>query len=139
MTVDGEIVAAIGPGLLALVGIEHSDTRADIVALAAKIAGLRIFSDEDGKMNLSVEEVSGEILVVSQFTLCGDVAKGRRPSFTAAARPELARPLIETLVADLAGRGIPTATGVFGANMQVELVNDGPVTLVLEISDGRVH
>lgn len=125
--------------MLALVGVEPTDTRADVEAVAAKLAGLRIFPDDEGKMNRSVEDVSGEILVVSQFTLLGVVAKGRRPSFTGAAPPDHAEPLVEALASDLAARGIPTGTGVFGANMEVDLVNDGPVTLVLEVSDGRVH
>lgn len=139
MSVDDQVVVAIGSGILALVGIESADTGADVEALAAKLAGLRIFPDDEGKMNRSVEDVAGEILVVSQFTLLGDTAKGRRPSFTGAAPPEHAEPLIDALASDLAARGIPTGTGVFGATMEVDLVNDGPVTLVLDVSDGRVH
>lgn len=139
VTVDDQVVVAIGSGMLALVGIDPSDTGAEVEALAAKLAGLRIFPDDEGKMNRSVEDVSGEILVVSQFTLLGDVAKGRRPSFTGAAPPEHAEPLIEELASGLSRRGIPTGTGVFGATMEVDLVNDGPVTLILEVSDGRVH
>ncbi len=132
-------MAVIGTGMLVLVGIEPTDTIADVEAVAAKLAGLRIFPDDEGKMNRSIEDVSGEILLVSQFTLLGDLAKGRRPSFTGAALPEHAEPLVEALAASLAGRGIPTSTGVFGATMEVDLVNDGPVTLVLDVSNGRVH
>ena len=139
VSVDGELVASIGPGLLALVGVEQGDGPQDVEALAGKLAGLRIFSDEAAKMNLSIVDVGGEILVVSQFTLLGDVAKGRRPSFTRAAPPDEARPLVDSLVATLSRIGIPTMSGVFGAAMEVDLVNDGPVTLVLEVSGGRVH
>ena len=139
VSVDDQIVRAIGPGLLLLVGIEPADGPADVEAVTDKLAGLRVFSDGDGKMNLSLGEVSGEILVVSQFTLLGSVAKGRRPSFTGAAAPEHAEPLVEALAAALTERGVPTGIGVFGASMQVELVNDGPVTLVLEVSSGRVR
>lgn len=139
VSVDGELVASIGVGLLALVGMEPQDGPEDVEALAIKVAGLRIFPDAAGKMNRSVVEVGGEILVVSQFTLLGDVAKGRRPSFTGAAPPHLAEPLVDSLVATLSGMGIPTLSGVFGASMDVDLVNDGPVTLVLEVSGGRVR
>ena len=139
VSVDGELVASIGPGLVALVGVEQGDGPQDVEALAGKLAGMRIFSDDAAKMNLSIVDVGGEILVVSQFTLLGDVAKGRRPSFTAAAPPDEARPLVDSLVATLSRVGIPTVSGVFGAAMEVDLVNDGPVTLVLEVSGGRVH
>jgi D-tyrosyl-tRNA(Tyr) deacylase len=139
VSVDGELVSSIGPGLVALVGVEHGDGPEEVESVAGKLAGLRIFSDDVGKMNLSVVDVGGEILVVSQFTLLGDVAKGRRPSFTAAAPPDQAKPLVDYLVEMLSGIGIPTVSGVFGAAMGVELVNDGPVTLVLEASGGRVH
>jgi D-aminoacyl-tRNA deacylase len=139
VSVDGGLVASIGPGLVALVGVEHGDGTQDVEALAEKLAGLRIFSDDAAKMNLSIVDVGGEILVVSQFTLLGDVVKGRRPSFTAAAPPDEARPLVDSLVAALSRIGIPTMSGVFGAHMEVDLVNDGPVTLVLEVSGGRVH
>lgn len=132
-------MASVGPGLVALVGVEHGDGPQEVEAVAGKLAGLRIFSDDAGKMNLSIVDVGGEILVVSQFTLLGDVARGRRPSFTAAALPDQARPLVDSLVATLSRIGIPTVSGVFGAAMEVELVNDGPVTLVLEVSGGRVH
>jgi D-tyrosyl-tRNA(Tyr) deacylase len=139
VSVDGELVASIGFGLLALVGMEPQDGPEDVEALAIKVAGLRIFPDGAGKMNRSVVEVGGEILVVSQFTLLGDVGKGRRPSFTGAAPPHQAEPLVDFLVATLSGMGIPTLSGVFGADMDVDLVNDGPVTLVLEVSGGRVR
>lgn len=132
-------MASVGPGLVALVGVEHGDGPQEVEAVAGKLAGLRVFSDDAGKMNLSIVDVGGEILVVSQFTLLGDVARGRRPSFTAAALPDQARPLVDSLVATLSRIGIPTVSGVFGAAMEVELVNDGPVTLVLEVSGGRVH
>jgi D-tyrosyl-tRNA(Tyr) deacylase len=139
VSVDGELVASIGFGFLALVGMEPQDGPEDVEALAIKVAGLRIFPDGAGKMNRSVVEVGGEILVVSQFTLLGDVGKGRRPSFTGAAPPHQAEPLVDFLVATLSGMGIPTLSGVFGADMDVDLVNDGPVTLVLEVSGGRVR
>lgn len=136
--VDDQVVSSIGPGLCLLVGVEPDDGPAEVGALVDKIANLRVFSDDIGKMNLSVGDVGGEILVVSQFTLLGDVRKGRRPSFVAAAPPEHAEPLIGDIAIAFAGIGIETRTGVFGASMAVDLVNDGPVTLVLEVSDGRV-
>lgn len=132
MTVGGEKVASIGPGLLLLVGVSHTDGPAEADAAATKISGLRIFADDDGKMNRSVVDVGGEALVVSQFTLLGDASRGRRPSFTEAASPEVAEPLVNRLAEELRGRGIETAQGVFGAKMEVALVNDGPVTLVLD-------
>lgn len=138
VTVEGREVAAIDRGLCLLVGISADDGPAEVEAVVEKISGLRVFSDQDGKLNLSVGEIAGEILVVSQFTLLGDVRKGRRPSFTSAAPPEHAQPLIAGMADSFASRGIHTRTGVFGAMMDVELVNDGPVTLVLEVSDGRV-
>lgn len=138
VTVDGEVVSAIGEGLCLLVGVEPGDGPADVEVAVDKISSLRVFSDDTGKMNLSLGDVGGEVLVVSQFTLFGDTRKGRRPSFTGAARPEHAEPLIETMAGAFAKRGIETRTGVFGAAMIVDLANEGPVTLVLEISDGRV-
>lgn len=132
VTVDGDTVGAIGPGLLVLLGVRESDTRAEAEWLAAKIAGLRIFSDDAGKFNLSLTDVGGAALVVSQFTLYGDASKGRRPDFTRAARPEMAEPLVDYFVAQLQAAGIPTATGRFGAAMDVRLVNHGPVTLLVE-------
>ena len=122
----------IARGLLVLVGFTHTDTEAESAWMAEKIVGLRVFSDADDKMNLSLADVNGAVLVVSQFTLYGDAAKGRRPSFIDAARPEIAIPLYERFVALLRDRGIPVETGEFGAMMDVELVNDGPVTLWLE-------
>ena len=135
VTVDGRVVGRIGRGFCLLVGITHSDTTAEANWLAAKVAGLRIFEDALGKMNLGLTEVDGEILVVSQFTLYGDAVKGRRPSFTAAARPEQAEPLCDYFCEQLREMGLRVATGVFGANMQVEIHNDGPVTLWLERGD----
>jgi len=132
VTVDGETTGEIGPGLLVLLGITHGDTRENGRWLAEKLAGLRIFQDDDGKMNRDVGDVGGGMLIVSQFTLYGDCQKGRRPSFVAAAPPEIALPLYEEFINQVKALGIATATGRFGAMMQVELVNDGPVTLVLE-------
>jgi D-tyrosyl-tRNA(Tyr) deacylase len=132
VTVAGEIVGEIGPGLLVLLGVAHDDTAADVAWMAGKLTGLRIFEDDAGKMNLGLTDVRGSMLVVSQFTLLGDCQKGRRPSFIQAARPEVARPLYQQFVAAVGQLGIPTATGIFQAEMQVELVNDGPVTLVVE-------
>lgn len=137
--VDGETVGEIGPGLLALVGAAVGDTPADAAALADKVAGLRIFPDEEGRMNRSVTEAGGAVLVVSQFTLLGDLRRGRRPSFTEAAPPEEAEPLVEEVVAHLGRAGVPCATGRFRAHMEVELLNDGPVTLVVEVGGGRVR
>ncbi|HEY8021128.1 MAG TPA: D-aminoacyl-tRNA deacylase [Thermoanaerobaculia bacterium] len=131
--VEGEVVGEIGRGILALVGVELGDTAAAAAAAAEKLAGLRIFPDPQGKMNLDARQAGGAFLVVSQFTLAGSLARGRRPSFAAAAPPERAAPLVEALVAALRQRGFPVATGRFRAHMEVALVNDGPVTLVLEI------
>jgi len=130
--VAGETVGSIGRGLLLLLGITHADTTAEADFLAAKIAGLRIFSDQEGKMNRSVKDAGGSILVVSQFTLYGDTRKGRRPSFDAAAPPEQARTLYEYFVARLRTAGLPVSTGVFQATMLVKLINDGPVTFIVE-------
>lgn len=132
VTVAGEKVAAIGVGLLVLLGIEQNDDQNDALYLAAKIAGLRIFEDTDGKMNLSVCDIKGEVLAVSQFTLLGDCRKGRRPGFSSAAPPEQAEPLCHRFVALLREQGVPVQTGVFRAEMAVDLVNDGPVTLLLD-------
>jgi D-aminoacyl-tRNA deacylase len=133
VTVDGRVTGAIGPGLLLLAGFTAGDMEEDLAWMAEKVRGLRIFNDADGKMNRSVDEVGGGLLVVSQFTLYGDTRKGRRPSFVQAAHPDLAIPLYERFVALLRkGAGGPVETGEFGAMMGVELVNDGPVTLVLE-------
>lgn len=130
--VGEEIVGAIGPGLLALVGVSAQDGPADVRYLSEKIAGLRVFADEQGKMNRSVEDVGGRVLVVSQSTLHGDCRKGRRPSFDAAAPPAVAEVLYLDLVRSLRERGVAVETGVFQAIMAVELVNDGPVTILLD-------
>ena len=132
MEIDGEVAGSIGRGLLVLLGVGQGDSEKQAHWLADKIAGLRIFEDDAGKMNLSVEEVGGSALVVSQFTLYGDCRKGRRPSFTGAAPPEEADRLYQVFVARLKERGLPVSTGVFQAMMQVHLVNDGPVTVVVE-------
>src|SRR3954452_23002807 len=133
VTVDGRIVGAIGAGLCVLVGVTHEDTTVDARKLAAKVAALRVFVDDDGAINASLTECGGAALVVSQFTLYGDTKKGRRPSWIEAARPEHAEPLIEDFVHALRDTGTPVETGVFRADMQLELVNDGPVTLMLEV------
>ncbi len=133
--VNGALVGEIGAGYLVLLGITHGDGAAEAVLLARKVAGLRVFEDEDGKMNLSIVETRGQILVVSQFTLYGDTRKGRRPSFINAARPEQAEPLYQHFCNLLSEQGIPVATGIFGAHMAVELVNDGPVTIILDTGD----
>lgn len=127
-----EVVGRIGTGLLVLVGVGVDDTQDDALALARKIAGLRIFRDDEGNMNRDVQEIGGSVLVISQFTLHGDVRKGRRPSFITAARPEEAEPLYERVAEELRTLGIETATGRFGAMMHVELVNDGPITILLD-------
>ncbi|MCR4412018.1 MAG: D-aminoacyl-tRNA deacylase [Thermoguttaceae bacterium] len=140
VTVAGEVTGEIGLGMLVLLGVASGDTEADARALATKTAGLRIFEDRQGKMNLSLADVGGSALVVSQFTLLGDCRKGRRPSFTAAAPPELAATLYQVFVDALAAEKIPVATGRFREHMAVELVNDGPVTLLLdsrELAPGR--
>jgi D-tyrosyl-tRNA(Tyr) deacylase len=126
------VVGEIGAGLLLLAGLTATDDEQTLAWMADKVVGLRVFTDEEGKMNRSVEEVGGAILVVSQFTLYGDARKGRRPSFIEAAQPEIAIPLYERFVEMLRERGRPVQTGEFGAMMEVELVNDGPVTLILE-------
>ena len=132
VTVDGQVVGAIGPGLVVLLGVTHDDGEEQAAWLAQKIAGLRIFEDPQGKLNCSMLDVEGQALIVSQFTLYGDSRKGRRPSFTKAARPELAEPLLERFAELLRGFGVHVETGVFGAHMLVEIHNDGPVTLILE-------
>jgi D-tyrosyl-tRNA(Tyr) deacylase len=130
--VGDDVVGKIAQGLLVLVGVGVDDDADDAAALARKVAGLRIFRDGDGNMNRDITETGGAVLAISQFTLHGDARKGRRPSFLAAARPEAAEPLYERVVDVLRGLGIRTATGRFGAMMQVELVNDGPVTILLD-------
>lgn len=132
VTIAGRVAGAIGGGFCLLVGFTHGDGPAQVDWMADKVAGLRLFGDAEGKMNLGLAEVSGAVLVISQFTLYGDAAKGRRPSFIDAARPETAVPLYERFVAALRERGLTVATGEFGADMQVEIHNDGPVTLILD-------
>jgi D-aminoacyl-tRNA deacylase len=134
--VEGSVVGSIGNGLCLLVGVSSGDGYHDVDVAVDKIVGLRVFNDDEGKMNLSLVDIDGQILVVSQFTLAGDVKRGRRPSFTDAARPEDARPLIDRMIHSFRERDIVTAHGVFGATMDVELTNDGPVTLVLDVEDG---
>jgi len=130
--VDGRVVGQIGPGLLALIGIARDDGPEDVAYLASKIRDLRIFDDADGKMNLALADAGGSILAVSQFTLYGDVRRGRRPSFDRAAGADVGRLLFDALVLELRSTGLPVATGVFQAHMDVELVNDGPVTILLD-------
>ena len=132
--VDGNVVGSIGPGMLVLVGIGKDDSEKDIAYVAEKIAGLRIFEDSSGKMNLSIRDTGGEILAVSQFTLYGDCRKGRRPSYARAAAGDSARRCYESFIAEIAQRGIPVRTGVFGAAMDVHMVNSGPVTLLIDSS-----
>lgn len=132
VTVDGQIVGQIDRGLLVLLGVTHDDTQEDVDYLAEKTTGLRIFEDDAGKMNRSLPDIGGRMLVVSQFTLFGDCRKGKRPSFTAAAEPELAERLYDAFVVAVQRLGVPTATGIFRAHMDVALINDGPVTLLLD-------
>lgn len=135
VVVEGEVTGEIGRGLLVLLGVAAADTDAELTWLADKIAGLRIFDDGEGKMNLSLADVGGGMLVVSQFTLYGDCRKGRRPSFIDAAPPEMAEAMYERFVAQVAKSGIPTATGRFRTMMAVELVNDGPVTIWIDTAE----
>lgn len=132
VTVEGQAISAIGKGLLILLGIGHGDGEEQTKFLAEKVANLRIFEDEQGKTNLSVLDVKGEVIVVSQFTLYANTLKGRRPSFIDAALPDIAEPLVNRYVELLRGYGVPTQTGKFGAHMEVEIHNDGPVTIWLE-------
>ena len=132
VSVDDQTIAQIGPGLVLLVGVGPKDEAEQARYLAEKIANLRIFEDQEGKMNHSLLDVGGEAIVVSQFTLFADTRKGRRPSFTSAAQPQIAQPLVDRFASYLIQQGIPTQSGEFGAHMQVELANDGPVTILLE-------
>jgi D-tyrosyl-tRNA(Tyr) deacylase len=132
VNVDGEVIGEVARGWLVLLGVAPADSAKDIDWLADKVANLRAFSDAEGKMNLSVQDVGGSVLVVSQFTLYGDCLKGRRPGFTGAAPPAIAEPLYEQFVVALKALGVPVATGRFAADMQVELINDGPVTFVID-------
>jgi D-aminoacyl-tRNA deacylase len=136
VTVAGRVTGEIGTGLLLLAGFREGDGEAEVEWMAEKVAGLRVFPDAEGKMNLSVEGAGGALLVVSQFTLYGDARRGRRPSFVGAAAPEVAEPLYQRFVRSLRERGLSVRTGEFGAMMDVELVNDGPVTLILEREAG---
>jgi D-tyrosyl-tRNA(Tyr) deacylase len=138
VSVGADTIASIGPGMMVLVGVSAHDGVDDAAALASKLAGLRIFADAQGRMNLSAADAGGAVLVVSQFTLLGDVRKGRRPSFTDAAAPSHAEPLVAAVADLLRDSGLEVATGSFGASMAVSLVNDGPVTLVIETRGGRV-
>jgi D-aminoacyl-tRNA deacylase len=138
VTVQGEIVGQIGKGLLVLLGVGEGDTLSQVKTLVDKTLGLRIFDDSNGKMNLSVQDIRGSLLVVSQFTLLGDCRKGRRPSFIQAAPPTVAEHLYESFVSEVAARGVPVATGRFRTHMEVALINDGPVTILLEENSQNV-
>jgi D-tyrosyl-tRNA(Tyr) deacylase len=133
--VDQSIVGAIDSGFVALVGIADGDTPAHVDVMAAKVAGLRVFDDADGKFNFAVADVSGSVLVISQFTLIAELRRGRRPSFNAAAAPEIAEPLVQRFADQLQAAEIPVASGQFGAHMLVDIVNDGPVTIVIDSAD----
>ena len=134
VTIDNKLYSKIDKGILALVGIEKSDTIEQVQKMAKKLSGLRIFPDENDKMNRSILDIHGEMLIVSQFTLCGDCKKGTRPSFDKSAAPNIANKLYEDFVKEIQNYGIKTETGVFGAMMDVELINDGPVTFMLEMN-----
>lgn len=135
VSVDGAVVGEIGPGLVLLVGVEAGDDDGEARRIARKCAECRIFSDAEGRFNLSILDTGGAALVVSQFTLLADVRKGRRPSFTRAAEPDRAAPVVDAFADELRALGVPLASGVFGAAMQVDLVNDGPVTIVIDSAD----
>ncbi len=132
VTVEGEVVGRIGKGLMVLVGVTHEDDEKDVKYIADKVAGLRIFEDEEGKMNFSVQDVGGAVLSVSQFTLYGDTRKGKRPNFMAAAKPDAAKALYEAFNQELAAKGLTVETGLFGAMMDVSLTNWGPVTIIID-------
>ena len=133
LRVDGNLISEIPFGLTVFLGVTATDTKTQVEYLMKKIAALRVFEDENGKMNLSVKDVGGEVLLVSQFTLYGDVSKGNRPSFTAAARPEIAKPLYDYALKNLAEQGVVVKGGVFGADMQISQLNDGPVTILYDV------
>ncbi|MGL4980714.1 MAG: D-aminoacyl-tRNA deacylase [Fusobacteriaceae bacterium] len=135
VTVDGEVVGKINEGFLVLLGIKDGDTEKELDWISSKISGLRVFEDENGKMNRELKDINGSILVVSQFTLYGDCVKGKRPSFSLAAKPDLAIPLYERFKSNIEKLGIPLESGIFGADMKVELLNDGPVTLIIDTKD----
>lgn len=138
LKVDGKLVSEIGRGLLAFLGVEVEDTETEVNVLAEKLSKLRIFSDENGKMNLSVKDVAGEVLLVSQFTLCADCSHGNRPSFTPAAPPSEGERLYNRFTDKLTAEGVPVKNGVFGADMKITLLNDGPVTINLECKRGKI-
>lgn len=138
VTVGGEVVGAIKHGFLVFIGATHGDSLDDARVIGEKIAGLRVFTDAEDKMNLSVRDVRGSVLLVSQFTLYGNAAKGRRPSFTAAARPEHAEPLVDAVARRIEAHEVGVASGIFGAHMDVALLNDGPVTILLESANGKL-
>ncbi|QNM16138.1 MULTISPECIES: D-aminoacyl-tRNA deacylase [Fusobacterium] len=135
VTVDNEIIGKIDNGFMILLGVTHEDTLKEVEWLSKKIKDLRIFEDQDGKMNLSLEDVKGEVLIISQFTLYGNCIKGRRPSFTDAAKPDHAENLYNKFIEKFQSFGIKTQTGKFGADMKVELLNDGPVTMIIDTKD----
>ncbi|GMQ86459.1 MAG: D-aminoacyl-tRNA deacylase [Acidimicrobiia bacterium] len=139
VSVEGETTGAIGSGLVVLVGVATGDSERDAAVLATKIVGLRIFADDDRKMNRSIVDAGGSVLLISQFTLLADVSKGRRPAFTAAAPPEVAEPLLATLAASIEAEGVVVEHGRFGAMMDVSLTNDGPVTIVMDVVNGKVE
>lgn len=139
VTVSEVTVAEIGDGLLILLGIAEGDEQKDVEALVEKVCGLRIFKDGEHKMNHSIEDIGGAVLLISQFTLLADVRRGRRPSFVAAAPPAIAEPLIDSAIDLIRSRGIRIESGTFGADMKVALLNDGPVTIVLDVADGKVR
>lgn len=140
VTVDGEITGEISQGFLVLLGVQVGDTEDDMKLLAKKTAGMRIFTDENDKMNLSLDQIDGEVLVVSQFTLCADTSHGRRPSFISSAKPEIANDLYIKYCQELRELGIKkVATGIFGADMKVELINDGPVTIIMDTNEWKKH
>lgn len=138
LKIDGEEYSQIGKGLIVFVGVTHDDTEREAEILADKIVKLRIFEDENGKMNLSVKDVGGELHIISQFTLYADCHHGNRPSFTGAAKPEIAIPLYEKLIAECQKAGVKVATGSFGADMKINYVNDGPISILLECTRGKI-